>query len=226
MKKTIIIFVLVTLFLSVASIGAAIDGKNKASTPEIETITFVDYKGPTHAGKGPHPTDCSDSFHFIRGGLKWLVSSVTYDINENSIPIGLSSSDVATAISNSFDAWKNAESSSPTFSEGTGTNTVSWQSLGTGGIVAYVSISYFPKSKEIVAFSMVFNSDLDWSTSGEAGKFDVQNVGTHEAGHVEGLGHVKAPKDGLDSMYKLVDEGEIIKQTLCTGDITGIQALY
>lgn len=226
MKKLIVSFVLATLFLSIVSIGIASSVKNKASIPEIETITFVDYREPTHAGPGPHPTDCSGNFKFTNGGLKWLETTVTYDIDESTIPSELSSSDVSTAIANSFDAWKSAESASPTFSEDTSTNTISWQSLGTGGIVAYASISYYPATKEIAAFNMVFNSDLDWSTSGEAGKFDVFNVATHEAGHVEGLNHVNAPQDGLESMYKLTDEGETIKQTLCTGDISGIQALY
>jgi hypothetical protein len=192
--------------------------------PQLETITFVDYWVPSHAGPGPHPVECSGNFKFTRGGLKWLVSSVTYDINESTIPSGLSGA--ATAIGDAFDVWTSAESASPTFSEGASSNTISWQALGTGGIVAYASISYYPATKEIVAFQMVFNSDLDWSTSGESGKFDVQNVAAHEAGHVEGLGHVNAPKDGLETMYKLTTTGETIKQTLCDGDIAGVSQLY
>ena len=54
----------------------------------------------------------------------------------------------------------------------------------------------------------------------------MQNVATHEAGHVEGLGHVNAPKDGLETMYKLTAPEETLKKTLCDGDLAGIDALY
>ena len=54
----------------------------------------------------------------------------------------------------------------------------------------------------------------------------MQNVATHEAGHVEGLGHVNAPKDGVETMYKFTDEGETFRRKLCDGDLAGIDALY
>ena len=141
---------------------------------------------------------------------------------------GLALGDVEFAIDAAFGAWENAPSDSPTFKKvPSGTdNTVSWQPLGTGGIVAFASISFIPPTKTIVAFNIVFNSDLTWSTSKDDDAFDVQNVATHEAGHVEGLGHVNAPKDGVETMYKFTDEGETFRRNLCDGDIAGIQALY
>lgn len=230
MIKKISISVLVILFgLFISGFSPrAISSKPEQSLPQIETITFVDYWEPSHAGPGPHPSTCSGNFQFTQGGLKWTISSVKYNIDESSIPASLSSAAVSTALDNTFNTWEAAEASSPSFSEdNSSTNIIAWQSLGTTtGVVAFAQVSYIPPLKQIVGFQMVFNSDLSWSTSGESGKYDLQNVATHESGHVEGLDHVNAPKDGLESMYKLTATGETIKQDLCTGDTAGIQALY
>jgi len=216
--------ILSLLALVVAPVLAA--PSHRAVTPKLETITFVDYW--THAGPGPHPSgenDCSGNFRFTNGGLKWSDSSVNYALN--STGSGLGASDVSAAITAAFDVWKTAESISPTFNESGGaSNTIAWASLGTTGVVAQASITYNPPTKTIVAFSMTFNSDLDWSITGEAEKFDVQNIAVHETGHVEGLNHVNAPKDGVESMYRLTATGETLKGDLCVGDIAGIQKLY
>lgn len=202
-----------------------------ASQPDIETITFVDYW--SHAGPGPHPTDCSGSFRFISGGIRWPAAAVTYDLLTGTIPAGLSSGAVASAVQAALDAWTDADTdgdatNAPAFSDSGATDpdTVGWASLGTTGIVAATSVSYLPASKTITGFDLTFNSDLAWSATGAADTFDVRNVGTHEAGHAFGMDHVSAPKDGLETMYRLTAEQEVLKQTLCTGDVAGIQALY
>lgn len=67
-----------------------------------------------------------------------------------------------------------------------------------------------------------------WSAIGTSvpGYFDVQNVATHEAGHTLFLGDLyQAPAYEL-TMYGYTEPGEIRKQTLGTGDISGLQKLY
>ena len=84
-------------------------------------------------------------------------------------------------------------------------------------------ISFKPWSKEIVSFEIVFDKDEDWGTGGDTSDFDIQNVAAHEVGHVVGLGHVSAPKDGLLTMYRYTRQGVTIKQTLGLADKLGYE---
>lgn len=134
-----------------------------ASQPDIETITFVDYW--SHAGPGPHPTDCSGSFRFISGGIRWPAAAVTYDLLNGTIPAGLSSGAVASAVQAALDAWTDADTdgdatNAPAFSDSGATDpdTVGWASLGTTGIVAATSVSYLPASKTITGFDITFKT--------------------------------------------------------------------
>ena len=55
---------------------------------------------------------------------------------------------------------------------------------------------------------------------------DVGNVATHEFGHVAGLDHVNAPKDGCLTMFRFATTGETQKGTLGLGDKLGMDVLY
>ena len=81
-------------------------------------------------------------------------------------------------------------------------------------------------TKEIVGFRMAFDAGDRWSKTGNADSFDVQNVATHEMGHVAGLAHVNAGKDGCLTMYKFSDRGETQKRTLGWGENRGLDQLY
>ena len=81
-------------------------------------------------------------------------------------------------------------------------------------------------TKEIVGFRMAFDAGDSWSKTGNADSFDVQNVATHEMGHVAGLAHVNAGKDGCLTMYKFSDRGETQKRTLGWGENRGLDQLY
>lgn len=71
--------------------------------------------------------------------------------------------------------------------------------------------------------TVTFNKNLVWSTSGESGKFDVQNIATHEFGHWLCLGH---SSDTEATMYKNAAAGETKRRTLNTDDIQGIRSIY
>lgn len=72
---------------------------------------------------------------------------------------------------------------------------------------------------------MTMDTDDSWDIN-VSGKFDVENVASHEFGHVAGLGHVNAPKDGCLPMYRYAGLGEVQKQTLGLGDKLGMNKLY
>ena len=56
--------------------------------------------------------------------------------------------------------------------------------------------------------------------------FDIQNIGTHEAGHVVGLADLYENQYNELTMYGYSDIGETQKCSLETGDILGAQKLY
>jgi len=55
---------------------------------------------------------------------------------------------------------------------------------------------------------------------------DLQNIATHEIGHGVGLADVYQTACSEVTMYSYSTEGEIIKRTFETPDITGLQKLY
>ncbi len=80
--------------------------------------------------------------------------------------------------------------------------------------------------RELVEWDAVFNDDdFDWSTTGDAGKMDYNNIAAHEFGHSAGMGH---PDDSCteETMYSFGANGETKKRDLNGGDIAGINELY
>jgi len=185
----------------------------------VQRINFVEVRGKNAAPVG---TTCTNDFRLIHGGVTLGSATASYTIDTSGSGLGGSA---ATAVQAGFNTWHAADSASPTVSGGGGSNTISWAPLG-GTTVAVTGLSINPPTKTILSFNMTFNSDLDWSATGEAGKFDVQDVATHEAGHVYGLDHVNPPKDAVMTMYPYVATGETLKSTLCDGDILGLNTLY
>ena len=72
-------------------------------------------------------------------------------------------------------------------------------------------------TKEIGGFRITIDTDDSWAIGSVSDKFDVENVVAHEFGHVAGLGHGRAPKDGCLTMYRFADEGETQKRSLGLG---------
>ena len=74
---------------------------------------------------------------------------------------------------------------------------------------------------------MKFDTSEAWVIGSPAStEIDLGNVAVHEFGHVAGLGHVNAPKDGCLTMYRFAGGGESQKSTLWLGDKLEMDALY
>ncbi len=81
--------------------------------------------------------------------------------------------------------------------------------------------------RELVEWDQVYDDvDFNWSGSGQAGKMDFENIATHELGHSVGLSDLYNSDCSEQTMYGYAGTGEIKKQTLESGDITGISTLY
>ena len=100
------------------------------------------------------------------------------------------------------------------------------------------SSGYFPPGSSTVAITpiwffsngmisdadVIFNgSGFDFTTSGESGAFDVEDVGAHELGHLLGLDH--SPFAG-STMYPYVDSTVILHRSLSLDDVGGVRAAY
>jgi hypothetical protein len=80
--------------------------------------------------------------------------------------------------------------------------------------------------REIVGWVTIFDSRRPWATDGDRNAYDIENVATHEWGHVAGLDHVSAPEDRCLTMYFQTSRGETEQRTLGWGDKRGLDKLY
>jgi len=108
-----------------------------------------------------------------------------------------------------------------------GTNSVSWAAIdGTGGILAKTNACRDLVTKDIVGFTMIFDSAEDWSNAGAFGQHDLQSLTAHEAGHVTGLDHIHDSEAKRLTMFFSAQTGNRGPRTLGCGDRLGVNALY
>ncbi|MHC4072108.1 MAG: matrixin family metalloprotease, partial [Planctomycetota bacterium] len=168
--------------------------KDAKTPPELERVTFVNiprWSSPPWYPWYP-PEQETDTYRLVMGGIRWpgdnpLVDCVIYT---SGAPAG-----TFAAVEDAFQVWDEAtpagiygdideQGGDPPDPVRDGANTVSWGPIdGPGGAVAVTSFWYWPQTKELVEFDMVFDSAESWSTPEASGVFDVRNVMTHELGH-------------------------------------------
>lgn len=244
MKGKIVSALLFTLVLSLV-IVPTLAMERTVPDPEIEEIIFVHYVAPPIKNPAKEATDDDPSYRLLHGGVKWTTLPVEYDINpdgcgdldgdgdEDPDDHALAEGDVKA----SFETWDAEVLVVNIFDEpGTTTlsgiiddlkNTVSWILLDEG-IIAVARIRYYVNTKEVFEFDIAFNTYYDWTTDGvsEPSKMDIQNIGTHEAGHTLVLLDLYVWKTAELTMYGYSEAGETKKIDLGTGDELGITKLY
>lgn len=252
MCKKVAVALLVVASLVVLSLGSI---AAKGAAPAIETGIFIDYgqSGP------PMATEETDNFQ-IRAGITWSTTPVEYRDADGvsrltSWPVkyyinptnssGMLGPDVIARVTAAFAAWEDDPESAMHYAymgppidtavdRCDGVNTVFFKELGSSGPVAYCRYWYYPNTKTILEFDIVFNDSLRWSTKrpvpvdaeNKPTHFDVWSVATHEAGHTLILFDLYPWKDGLLTMYGYTWKGDDVKETLGLGDKLGIGKLY
>jgi len=234
MRKTAAFWLTLILTLSFA-VQLASTYTNATS---IKMATCVILMG---TGKNPY-TDQYDIFDYT--GRYLPILPVRYYVN----PSGsrLTTTSVIAAVKASFEAWDsavdtiikkvelfndNVQLTTLYGSRYDGKNVVSWGRLNSG-ILAVCYAWYYSYSGVIVEFGIVFNTLYAWGVDpdGEGGTtinaYDIQNIGTHEAGHTLSLGDLySGAAQGL-TMYGYGAKGETKKRSLGYGDIHGVRFIY
>ncbi len=91
------------------------------------------------------------------------------------------------------------------------------------GLVAITPITYSVSSGRILDADILFNGrDYRFATDGTPGRFDIQDVATHEIGHFLGLDH--SPVVG-SSLWPYVSSTQWLHRSLSSDDIAGAVAV-
>ena len=96
-----------------------------------------------------------------------------------------------------------------------------------GVAIAWGCFSGPPKTREIIEFDVMFDTDFVWGDAENNPELmDLQNIATHEIGHGLGLDDLYESSCSEITMYGYSNYGETKKRTLEQPDITGLQKLY
>lgn len=256
MRKLMVSFAVLFLLLSLGpGVALAEKPDNpKPLNPRVLEAVFLHYEHPGKTTPKPTPIpEPKVNEHFLLLGPKWDLSQyhskgVPYTINPSGAPIG-----AEVEVQLAFEAWDVATSAelfnnNPTIDTSAwwgredGRNNVSWQLIaGYPNVIAGTWIWYLDNDNSgtmtlgdtVKETDIVFNlGSIKWGIDPDdegptkIKNFDVQDIATHEAGHVVGLGDLYESKYSEITMYGYSSKGETKKISLEAGDILGTQAIY
>lgn len=219
--------------------------------PDKESVVFVHYPKGFGPPEDPRPSSPGGGRCPSRTFARWsdLTKAVTFvvDTAGSGVPGTAAFDGVVNAV-REWDASSGLPAPSPGLFSGlpssysgqsNNVNEVAWAPLSTLGYANAIAVTWtwrFISTKEAVEWDMVLNNDpgFEWAQNDlggadpntatvSTGKYDVQNVATHEAGHSFGLDHVREPDH---TMYVFGSRDEVKKRSLECGDQAGIQKLY
>ena len=182
--------------------------------------------------------------------LRWLQPTVRYFINERPVP-GVTGAQLTATVTRAFGRWQDVETASiafqyagPTTAEPLdfdGINVIGFvDAPELEGVLGLSLTTFDTVTGEIVDSDIFLNSIESWSVAeaGEEGRYDVESVAVHEAGHFLGLGHSAlgffeeregdlrlAGAEAIMFPFAF-DAGNIALRTLRPDDIAGVSAIY
>jgi hypothetical protein len=182
--------------------------------------------------------------------LKWNATPVRYFVNDQGIA-GVSAADFQSATAKAFATWQAVPTASITYQFAGFTSAVPGDDDGVSTlgflnepaldrVLASTSFLVDDATGALIESDIFFNSAFPWSVApnGEAGKWDVQTIATHEIGHFSGLGHSAIGETQLMNGSRRVlstgavmfpialGPGDISGRQLDPDDIAGISDLY
>ena len=171
---------------------------------------------------------------YIWDGLHWDDSTlpITYYINPSGLP-----ADSVSAITAATQVWEDDPNSYMDFTYAGTTGTSPGISddvnvIGAGTPKSTTAIAectcwYYPTTKQIVEFDIVYNAGrFAFATDGSGSAYDMQGIGTHEAGHILHLVDLYDSENSNQTMYGYGTAGDTSQRTIEWGDRAGIYAIY
>jgi hypothetical protein len=204
---------------------------------------------------GPSPAFAYLKFGYDVGGqshtLRWPSAPVRYYVTASAVP-GVSASQLQTAVNAAFTSWQDVTTASISYQfmgytsdlpgEDDGRNTLGFlDAPDLDRVLASTSFLVDDATGDLIESDIFFNSAFPWSVAarGEAGRWDLQSIATHEIGHLSGLGHsalgetelsLSAGRRVLSTatvMFPIASgAGDVSMRTVRADDIAGMSDLY
>lgn len=181
----------------------------------------------------PLVEDSDAAGDFVLSQYNWITHApepIPYSMNIASLPVG----GAYDAVRDGMQAWIDQAGPLTLSFSYVGNTGISERSLDGNNVIFWADTPnpadtylartsvWFTSNGASVEMDVQFNNDYLWATVPTPGRYDIQSVTTHEAGHVIGLSHVGAisevmyPSQGSNST----------KRNLGSGDISGVESLY
>lgn len=219
--------------------------------PKLKVHVFVHYPKARIAPQ-PNPLpqcriDDIDSNAVVSSAGWALPSGFTYNLNPTSAPSTIGKDKMIKLSVNAFNTWSANSGNNFKFIRGNETLTAA-PSLGDGNIVAWgrtpqsaLGVTYiFMQNNSVAGMDTILNQKIAWSWSDPSSwntpsnttcaflkTYDAQNILTHELGHWMGLDdEYDTSFYGNSTMYGYGSTSETKKDTLTTGDISGLKTIY
>jgi len=252
--ETVVVNLQMDMELQVFTVIDGPEGKaSLSSEPEpIDAFTAAGYKLFWYKPGVGWQTRTSRPGADWYGPLKWEAMPVNWYIDTSVSYPGISWTTFEVYVKRSYQAWEDdpdstmdynymGSTSGKAWGANDGYNIFGWRSIdGTGGTLGvtnlwgqyYITAGQYTSPVEykmrIVDADIELDTGDSWSAADSvpSDKFDVQNVGTHEVGHVTGLADLYDAEDADQTMYGYASMGESKKRSLFWGDIAGLYALY
>ena len=195
-------------------------GESGSRVRDNEWRRGAEFLAQNYAAKSTSTQQSAAAVCYKLMGPKWPAKAATYKLDAT-LPVNF-----GTAVNDAAGSWSASGSPYRFSTEPNSANVVNFAPIATVGVLASTRVFYQPSTNTIVAFTLTFNSKYTWTTTGEAAKFDVQGIGTHELGHALGLDHPSDTSCSEQTMWASAGAGETKKRTLESGDKEGEVTLY
>ncbi len=181
-----------------------------------------------------HPANLNKLFWSLPGNISIVINNVGSD--------DISDGSHVAAVRNAIDEWNQATGTTVMLVENTtpsemartdwaadNIHLVFWDEnnssgfFGGNGTVAVTPVFFFSDGRIADADILYNGEDFQFTTNGVGGRYDVQDVGTHELGHLIGFDH-----SGMTgaAMYPFVDPTVILHRSLSMDDVTGLRSAF